>query len=271
MKPELKFVVDIAIAAGLEILDVYNARSPIAVELKADDSPITAADRRAHDAIVAGLNALSPQLPVLSEESTLAAFDIRKSWPRYWLVDPLDGTKEFISRNGEFSVNIALIEDGEAVLGVVHMPVLGVTYYGQKGVGAAKRDQQGKHKPIQCRKVGRAVRVVASRHHRSDQVDSVVRAITTALGKPELVSMGSSLKMCLLAEGEADIYPRFGPTCEWDTAAAHAILKAAGGDLLDLNFNALRYNQKAELLNPSFIGIGDTAYPWRALLEKALS
>ncbi len=272
MKPlELDPIVDIAIAAGAKILEVYHASGPIAVELKSDSSPITLADRLAHESILSGLAALNAQLPVLSEESTALPYEIRKTWQRYWLVDPLDGTKEFISRNGEFSVNIALIEDGEPVLGVVHVPVQGVTYCGQIGVGASKRDKKGDSKPIQCRKVATKVRVVASRHHRSDQVDRVVQTLSATLGKPELVTMGSSLKMCLLAEGAADIYPRFGPTCEWDTAAAHGILRAAGGDLLDLSFNPLRYNQKSELLNPSFVGIADTAYPWQALLEKAFS
>jgi len=267
---ELKAIEEIAIQAGAEILDVYNASSPIEVEIKADDSPITLADRRAHDYIVGALTALYPDIPILSEESTSISYQVRRLWSVYWLVDPLDGTKEFISRNGEFSVNIALIKDGEPVLGVVHVPVLGITYSGQQGAGASKRYPDQSLAAIFCRPLSSPIRVVASRHHRGEQVDKLIELIQSELGEAQVVTMGSSLKMCLLAEGEADLYPRLGPTSEWDTGAAHAVLRAAGGELVDLNFQPLRYNQKAELLNPSFIGLSDASFDWQPLVQAAL-
>jgi 3'(2'), 5'-bisphosphate nucleotidase len=268
---DLKAIETIAIQAGAEILDVYHANHSIEVELKADDSPITEADHRAHDSIVDGLTELYPDIPILSEESTAIDYELRRRWSLYWLVDPLDGTKEFISRNGEFSVNIALIKDGEPVFGVVHVPVLGITYLGQAGAGASKRLAGNDAVAIKSRQLVRPIRVVASRHHRGAEVDKLLAYIGSQHGEPEVVSMGSSLKMCLLAEGAADIYPRLGPTSEWDTGAAHAILRAAGGELVDLNFKPLRYNQKDSLLNPSFIGYGDPSFDWPSLVGKALA
>ncbi len=268
---DLKAIEAIAIQAGAKILDVYHGSHSIEVELKADDSPITEADRRAHDCIVEGLTELYPTIPILSEESTAVDYQLRRSWSLYWLVDPLDGTKEFISRNGEFSVNIALIKDGEPVIGVVHVPVLGVTYLGQAGAVASKRLAGSDAIAINTRPLASPMRVVASRHHRGAEVDKLLATIKSAHGEPEVVSMGSSLKMCLLAEGAADIYPRLGPTSEWDTAAAHAVLRAAGGEIVDLNFKPLRYNQKSSLLNPSFIGLGDPSFDWPSLIGKALA
>jgi 3'(2'), 5'-bisphosphate nucleotidase len=267
---KLKLIEDIAIGAGAEILDVYHGDADFEVELKADDSPITQADQRAHDYIIAALTALDPTIPILSEESTAIDFSVRQKWSVYWLVDPLDGTREFISRNGEFSVNIALIKDGEPILGVIHVPVLGITYSGQQGIGSSKRRGSGQAEAIKSVAVGSPIRVVASRHHRGLEVDTLIDYIKSHHGEPDVVSMGSSLKMCLLAEGAADFYPRLGPTSEWDTGAAHAILIAAGGQLVDLQFRPLRYNQKAELLNPSFLGLGDTAFDWRSLVGAAL-
>ena len=267
---ELKAIEDIAIQAGAEILDVYHADSSIKVDLKADASPITEADRRAHDYIVKALGALYPNIPILSEESTAIDFEVRRQWALYWLVDPLDGTKEFISRNGEFSVNIALIRGGEPILGVIYVPVLGITYFGQRGVGASKRHLGEEPVAIQTRPLVSPIRVVASRHHRGEEVDRLINSLAASLGQPEIVSMGSSLKMCLLAEGAADFYPRLGPTSEWDTGAAHAILNAAGGELVDLDFKPLRYNQKESLLNPSFLGLWDPSFDWAAAVKKVL-
>ena len=270
LEVELKAVEAIAIQAGVEILDVYHASQSFDVELKADDSPITVADRRAHNFIVDALTGLYPDIPILSEESAFIDYQTRRMWSQYWLVDPLDGTKEFISLNGEFSVNIALINAGEPILGVVHVPVLGTTYCGQKGVGATKQEAGKAAVAISSRAPSSPIRIVASRHHRGVEVDKLIACIESQLGETDVVSMGSSLKMCLLAEGAADIYPRLGPTSEWDTGAAHAILNAAGGELVDLNFMPLRYNQKDELLNPSFIGLGDPSFDWRTYVEKAL-
>jgi 3'(2'), 5'-bisphosphate nucleotidase len=266
-------VKQIAVAAGAEILTVYNCDTGVDVAFKLDDSPLTAADRQANQIIVAQLAALTPQIPILSEESEPAAFDTRQGWRRYWLVDPLDGTKEFIKRNGEFTVNIALIEDGVPLLGVVHVPVSATTYPGLLGEGAWK--QVGVEAPLSIKvspfnSAARRVRVVASRSHRDAKLDVLLAAFESIIGSVELVSMGSSLKICLLAEGEADIYPRLAPTSEWDTAAAHAVLSAAGGEIVDTSFNPLRYNQKSELLNPFFIGIADSSVPWQNYCARVL-
>jgi len=268
----LHAVNEIAIAAGAEILDVYNSDSAIAVSTKSDDSPITDADRRAHRLIVERLRLLTPDIPLLSEESDAIDFSVRSAWQRYWLIDPLDGTKEFIDRNGEFTVNIALIEEGLAVAGIVYVPVSGVSYFGGRELGAWKleRDNASAPQAIQCRAVapGNALGIVASRRHRGERLDSLLRRIEEQFAEVTLLSMGSSLKICLLAEGRADIYPRLAPTSEWDTAAAHGVLSAAGGEIVDLQFEPLRYNGKSTLLNPHFVALGDPQYPWQRLLDK---
>lgn len=267
----LHAVNEIAIAAGVEILDVYNSDTAVAVSKKQDDSPITDADRRAHRLIVERLHKLTPDIPLLSEESDPMAFSVRTTWQRYWLIDPLDGTKEFVDRNGEFTVNIALIEAGRAVAGVVHVPVSGDSYFGALSLGAFKQ-ARGAVAPqsVRCRAVqqGREVEIVASRRHQGKDLTRLIRQLELGLGAAKLVSMGSSLKICLLAEGSADIYPRLAPTSEWDTAAAHGILCAAGGEIVDLQFEPLRYNSKESLLNPHFIALADPHYPWQQLLDK---
>lgn len=268
---QLNAVKEIAIAAGREILAVYNSKQAIAVTTKEDNSPLTDADRRAHQLIIKQLHSLTPDTPVLSEESELIDYQTRSCWQRYWLVDPLDGTKEFIDRNGEFTVNIALIENGKAIAAVVHVPVSGVSYLGAQNLGAWKQEGiSGETHAINCGRMKEAstVRLVASRRHRGEQLDALIQYLATSLGNLEVVNMGSSLKICLLAEGKADIYPRLAPTCEWDTAAAHGILSAAGGELVDLQFQSLRYNTKADLLNPHFIAIADPHYSWQPLLDK---
>lgn len=259
---------DIAEAAAAEILNVYHDPSQPEVTLKEDDSPLTDADRRAHTVICSRLQILDPEIPVLSEESGHIDTQERLSWRRYWLVDPLDGTKEFVSRNGEFTVNIALIEEGEPRAGVVHVPVTGECYLGCKDTGAWKLDQDGNETSLHTRRVGSGdtVKVVASRRHGSDLVETLIKRLVDKFSQVEVVNMGSSLKICLLAEGKADIYPRLAPTSEWDTAAAHAILAAAGGEILDTHYQPLRYNTKADLLNPEFLALADPSYPWADLL-----
>ncbi len=255
----------VAQAAGQQILAVYNKTGNIDVTIKDDKSPLTEADRRANRIIVSELSEAVPNIPVLSEESEHLDFSERGRWGKYWLVDPLDGTKEFIKRNGEFTVNIALIDRGRPLLGVVHVPVTGVTYRGLYESGASK-SENGRTTAIRCRPITsgqKTLKVVASRSHRAAELDDLLDRIRLKFGDLELVSMGSSLKICLVASGEADLYPRLGPTCEWDTAAAHAVLLAAGGSLVDPRFNELRYNSKAELLNPHFIAIADRDFPWR--------
>ena len=260
----------IAEAASSEILTVYNSAADIEIEHKADDSPLTLADRRAHELIERELLSFAPGIPVLSEESLQLPFAERQTWSRYWLVDPLDGTKEFIGRNGEFTVNIALIDKGVARLGAVSVPVTGVTYSGindDQAPCAWKKESSGARPITVAAMAGQKIRVVASRRHRGERLEEMLATIDKALGIGEVVSIGSSLKMCLVAEGAADIYPRLAPTSEWDTAAAQAILAAAGGEIVDLDFTPLRYNQKESLLNPEFIALGDRAYAWQALLR----
>ncbi|WGL15582.1 3'(2'),5'-bisphosphate nucleotidase CysQ [Microbulbifer bruguierae] len=264
-------VIAISAKAGEAILDVYNASGELEVDTKADDSPVTAADLAAHKILAPALEQLLEGVPVLSEEGKMPGYDIRSQWQRYWIIDPLDGTKEFIRRNGEFTVNVALIENGEPVLGVVHVPVLNITYAGAKSLGAIKQDASGE-KTIAVRAMqprldsGDAIEVVASRSHGAGAVDALLERIEGSLGETGLKNMGSSLKLCLVAEGAADLYPRLALTCEWDTAAAQAVVEAAGGIVVDEAFNLLRYNQKDELLNPFFYVIGDQSFDWKSLL-----
>jgi len=248
--------------AGAKILEIYNSDA-FAVQQKDDKSPLTAADLASHHAILDGLRALTPDIPVLSEEAAGLPYAERKAWQRYWLVDPLDGTREFIKRNGEFTVNIALIEDGVPVLSVVHVPVSGISYSACRGQGAFKQEPGGELHPIRVRKLGDGpVMVVGSRSHRGD---SLVRFLEK-LGAHEMVGMGSSLKLCLVAEGAADVYPRLGPTSEWDTAAAQCVVEQAGGYVTDTDMRPLRYNTKDSLLNPFFLVFGDDSRDWSAYL-----
>ncbi len=239
--------VEIARDAGQAIMEIY-ADPVMSVTEKADSSPLTLADLASDRVIGSGLEKLGLG-PVLSEESSATDYGRRSNWQRYWLVDPLDGTKEFVKRNGEFTVNIALVENGEPVLGVVYAPVLDVCYLAARGVGAFVRRGPQKIEAIrvQERMPNEPLRVVASRSHS----DARTGALLEILGEHETISMGSSLKLCLVAEGRAHLYPRLGPTMEWDTAAAHAIVKQAGGRVCDIHGAELVYN-KADLHNPEF-------------------
>jgi 3'(2'), 5'-bisphosphate nucleotidase len=258
--------------AGRAILEVYGR--DFAVDYKDDRSPLTAADRAAHDILQAALGELPERLPVLSEESAAAPYETRRKWSRFWLVDPLDGTKEFVKRNGEFTVNVALIDHGRPEFGAVYAPVPGTLYLGLAGVGAYRFDRAaeipdlaaalenpaahgGRRLPLAASETGRAgLRVVASRSHRNPETQALIEALEARHGPLELVSIGSSLKLCLVAEGTADLYPRLAPTMEWDTAAAQAVVEAAGGSVSAYGGNApLRYN-KPELLNPYFVVAG---------------
>jgi 3'(2'), 5'-bisphosphate nucleotidase len=259
-------VIDIAKRAGAAIMEVYNGE--VEVFTKSDASPLTVADLRAHEIIVTGLTSLSPQVvprwPVLSEESVATTFAIRSQWQTYWLVDPLDGTKEFVARNGEFTVNIALIHNHVPVLGVVFVPAKALTYVGTAN-GAYK--QVDDHAFVALRVTDRAqtpVRMVGSRSHHSDLPASYLEG----LGAHAIVAMGSALKFCVVAEGGADLYPRLGPTSEWDTAAAQAVVEAAGGVVCTLDGQRLLYNTKAELTNPPFVVYGDHSRNWLNGLPK---
>jgi 3'(2'), 5'-bisphosphate nucleotidase len=255
-------VVTLAQQAGDAILSVYGEQ--FEVTHKTDQSPLTVADLRSHEIISKGLLALTPELPVLSEEASDISYEKRQQWTRYWLVDPLDGTKEFVSRNGEFTVNIALIDDHVPVLGVVHVPVTSTTYTGAVGVGAFKQVDGQTPGPLRVRSPADSpLRIVGSRSHRGDTLDQYL----PKLAPYELVAVGSSLKFCFVAEGSADFYPRFGPTSEWDTAAAQAVVEAAGGEVVKTNGERLRYNTKADLLNPHFLVYGDRGRDWLKILS----
>ena len=243
--------------AGDAILEVYGQN--FSVTHKADDSPLTQADLASHVIIRDTLAKLTPDVPLLSEESADIDFQTRSGWRQYWLVDPLDGTKEFVNRNGEFTVNIALIRNHQPVCGIVHVPVSGVTYTGIANDGARRYAAGQEPVAIKVRQpCPSPIIVVGSRSHANPRLEQHL----ASLGDYELVSMGSSLKFCLLAEGNADFYPRLGPTSEWDTAAAHAVVTAAGGRIIKLNGEPLEYNRKESLLNPEFLVIADPDRDW---------
>ncbi len=259
-------VCEIAAQAGEAILKIY--RQGFDIEGKSDHSPLTTADVASHELISERLRKLTPEIPVLSEESGTIPYRERAAWRSYWLVDPLDGTREFIKRNDEFTVNIALITDRRVILGVVYLPTKKVCYFAAEGSGAFKRrggePARGIHTrpstpngiPTVC-----ASRSIAGRS---------LRALLARIGKYKLISVGSSIKTCLVAEGTADIYPRFGMTYEWDTAAPQCVLQEAGGRLVDQQLLPLRYNTKDSLLNPAFIAVGDINDEWRTLLTAPM-
>lgn len=238
----------IAREAGAAIMDIYAGEFD--VELKGDDSPLTCADRASHEVIVKGLSQAFPEIPILSEEGKNIPYAERKDWQLFWLVDPLDGTKEFIKRNGEFTVNIALVEAGSVVAGVVYVPAQDRMFFGRVGEGAWRVDDGGEVVAIKVRKAAPAagLTVVMSRSHPSPELADYLKDITVS----EALPVGSSLKFCVVAEGRADLYPRLGPTMEWDTAAGQAVVEAAGGSVTQVDGSPLHYN-KENLLNPFFI------------------
>jgi 3'(2'), 5'-bisphosphate nucleotidase len=256
-------IIEVVRRAGSAIMAVYES-GDFGTTTKEDQSPLTAADLAAHRLISAALAALTPEVPVLSEESAARPFGERSRWPCYWLVDPLDGTREFLARNGEFTVNVALIAGHDPVLGVVGVPARAEIYSGIPGRGATRTAGAAAPVPVRVTTPAAAiVRVVGSRSHRGESLDGFL----ARLGPHTLVPTGSALKFCVVAEGGADVYPRLGPTSEWDTAAAQAVLVAAGGAVLTLDGQPLRYNTKAELLNPFFVACGDASRDWIALLK----
>lgn len=237
------------------------------VIIKTDDSPVTAADLAANQCILDGLQALTPDIPTLSEEAADVPLPQRRHWSRFWLIDPLDGTKEFIAGSDEFTVNIALIEDGQVRFGVVGVPARDTLYWGGAGLGSWR--QQGNKAPeaLHCRAPARPLRVVASRRHTSVEQEALLQRLQQAHAV-ELAGVGSSLKFCVLAEGAADLYPRFAPTSQWDTAAAQAVLEGAGGQVLDLHGQRFAYPHREDWLNPYFIATGS---PDPALQQLLLS
>jgi 3'(2'), 5'-bisphosphate nucleotidase len=257
---DINALVRTAREAGDAILEIY--RQDFAVYEKQDASPLTEADLASHRIIVEALRQLTPDIPVLSEEDADIPFGERSQWSSYWLIDPLDGTKEFIKKNDEFTVNIALIREHRPYLGVVHVPATGVTFYGEAGKGAFRMEHGETRQIHATTHAGTPLRVAGSRSHAGSSLQTFLENI----GAHEIVSMGSSLKLCLVAEGKADLYPRLGPTSEWDTAAAQAVVEAAGGMVTDTSGSPLLYNTKESLLNPHFLVFGDRSRNWTGYL-----
>lgn len=256
-------VVAVAMKAGDAVMNVYSEGN-FDTTYKENDSPLTRADMASHCLISEELQQLTPNFPILSEESKSVPYEIRKHWDTFWLVDPLDGTKEFIKRNGEFTVNIALIKNGEPILGVVYAPALEITYWAAKDLGAFKRSKEGVTEQITVSNYGEGpLKIVASRSHAGELLTQFLETLSNY----ECVSMGSSLKLCLVAEGTAHLYPRLGPTMEWDVAAAHCVVAEAGGTVTDLDERPLKYN-KPNLLNSYFMVCGNPAYPWQPLTDS---
>ena len=222
--------------AAAAIMKIYDGE--FAVQRKSDDSPLTHADLESQRVILEGLAGLTPAIPVLSEESAEVPWAERSGWQDLWVVDPLDGTREFVKRNGEFTINIALVSQHEPVLGIVAAPVHDLVYWGVKGIGAFRRRGAQAPSAIQVAPIGQPLRVVGSRSHASAETAAFLQRV----GPHVLTGIGSSLKFCLVAEGSADLYPRFGPTSEWDTAAGQAVLESAGGGVTRLDGHRLRYN-----------------------------
>jgi len=257
--------VTIAREAGKAILEVYDAG--FGIEEKDDKSPLTDADMASHNLIVRRLGALTPDIPILSEESAKPPFEERLGWQTYWLVDPLDGTREFIKRNGEFTVNIALIHQHSSIIGVINVPVLDADYFAWQGGGSYKAEQGGEPHAIHVKRLdGSKLTVAGSRSHGSEAMQKYMENLSADVGDINMLSMGSSLKFCLVAEGKADLYPRIGPTSEWDTAAAHCIVEQAGGFITRTDMQPLLYNTRDSLLNPFFFVFGDDSRDWSRYL-----
>ncbi len=268
--PESKFtpypveeVVEIAKIAGCRILELFS--EGIDVHSKADDTPLTEADLAANHVITKRLMEIDSEIPVLSEESCDTGFKDRSLWSTYWLVDPLDGTREFIKQNGEFSVNIALIHHGKPILGVVHAPVLDITYWATTGTGAWKQVGNEPARKIGVRTASKDTVTIALGW--SDKSGPRLLRFLAKLGEYKSMRMGGALKSCLVAEGRVDIYPCLGPTGEWDTGAAQCIVEEAGGSLTDTNMQTLRYNTKESLLNPHFFVFGESSHRWSDYLD----
>jgi 3'(2'), 5'-bisphosphate nucleotidase len=257
-------LIDLTKAIAKEILPIYEGKQTPAI-IKADGSPLTQADLLANEMIKNFLNKVTPQIPIISEESCDIPFATRKAWPFYWLIDPIDGTKEFLAKNGDFTINIAFIDHHQPTLGIVSLPTHQTTYYALKGQGAWKSSAQGTQR-LYTEKLNpkKAIRLVASRRHGENAAEKIRQHCPNV----ELMSRGSSLKFCLLAEGSADFYPRLGPTSEWDTAAAQCILEQAGGAVIDFSGRPLQYNTNDSYLNPNFLAIADTAINWSQFFSE---
>lgn len=267
-------LLQLCLQAGDAICQHYHAPGADRFEAKGDDSPLTRADIDSHHILHAGLLALQPSLPVLSEESGDEELAGRHSWQRFWLVDPLDGTKEFLGRTGEFTINIALIDAHRPILGLLYLPLAQTAFLGIPGRGARRYRYDGswQEQAIATRRLRAAepLTVLASRRHRGPRLEACLEWLQVQWGVIDRQNSGSALKFCQLAEGEGDFYPRFSPCCEWDTAAGQALLEAAGGALLGLDGQPLRYNCGDSLLSPDFLALGDPDHElWQRLQQQA--
>tara|TARA_X000000368_G_scaffold417570_1_gene414328 strand:+ start:859 stop:1671 length:813 start_codon:yes stop_codon:yes gene_type:complete len=253
-------LIEISKMAGEAIMKIYE--TDFEVMVKGDESPLTEADLSSNKIICKSLREITPKIPILSEESSNISFTERSKWDEYWLIDPLDGTKEFIKRNGEFTVNIALIKDKTPILGIIFVPATAETYWGCSDFGSFYQENNVSEKISVSDNQGKSTKIVSSRSHVSPEMNGLLNEI----GDYELINKGSSLKLCLVARGLADVYPRLGPTCEWDIAAGHAIVSNAGGVLLNINGEKIQYNKKEDYLNPYFIASSN-----KAIAKKCIS
>ena len=251
--------------AGQAIVQLYNSDQPLVVKQKTDNSPVTEADHQSQQILAEGLTALTPDWPILSEEQTIPSFAERRQWRRYWLVDPLDGTLEFINRSGEFTINIALVEDGFPVLGLIYLPLNRVAYVGVTGGHAWRQDadiEQRTPLKVRGRRPADTVGLLAGGRHKGEKLQACLDSLQQYFAGVERINSGSALKFCHLAEGLGDIYPRFFPCCEWDTAAGQALVEAAGGQLVTVDFQRFRYNCRESLINPHFYAVGAANIDW---------
>ncbi len=255
-------------AAGDAVMQHYTSADTLTVHTKADRSPLTAADLASHDIIVRGLQRLTPDIPVLSEEADMPPADVRRRWPRVWLVDPLDGTREFIDANDQFCINIALIEHGHASMGVIYSPVQDVSWVGVRNAGAWRIDGN-ERRTLSCRNMTDSPVLISSSRRFTAEMLACEQSLRRHFGQVGRLSQGSALKFCRVADGEADIYPCFGPTSEWDTAAGQAIVEAAGGAMMSLDFKPFLYNQRSTLLNGGFFLLADRNFDWLRVLSEA--
>ncbi len=269
MQPNYASVIELARKAGEAILEIYG-RGEFTVVEKQDDSPLTLADITSNNILMEGLKDIL-DIPVISEETDIPKQEERAQWPMFWLIDPLDGTKEFIDRNGEFTVNIALIEQGEPVFGLIYVPVSDQCYYGGDGKAFLKvgNEPASLLKSISPNKRIReedCIRLYASRRHASDQLVHLCNRLEEKISQVQLVAMGSSLKLALLAAGDGDVYPRYGNVSEWDIAAGHAILRCVGGDILSKQYEGIQYGRKPSMVVPGFFAVSYVDFDWRPLL-----
>ena len=260
-------LINITRLAHRKILDVYETN--FTVDTKTDNTPITEADRRAHDVIFEGLSKIDSTIPVLSEEGDIPTFEVRRHWEKYWIVDPLDGTREFTERNDEFTVNIALIERGSPSLGVVGIPTKAVVYSGEVGRAIALCHTDNEVIPISTKQPGDVIRMITSRHYRTNQNQQIIEYLESLGKNVEITIVGSSIKMCYIAEGRADVYVRFGLSNEWDVAAADAVLTAAGGGMYLLNGTRKIYNESESTLNSAFFACSAQPKEWSHIIEQS--